>query len=102
MKMYYITLKNPDEAKKISFDLLERRLAVCTNWFPMMSAYRRQGEIKEEPEVALIVQTASDIREEMEKVISKHITYTNIIAEINVYSINAGFLKWFDAEVPEF
>jgi periplasmic divalent cation tolerance protein len=102
MKMYYITLKNQDEAKKISFDLLERRLAVCTNWFPMTCAYRWQGEIKEESEIVLIIQTESDMREEIEKVISQHITYTNIIAELNVHSMNASFLKWFDAEVPEF
>lgn len=99
--MYYITLKNQDEVKKISFELLERRLAVSTNWFSMTCAYRWQGEIKEEPEIILIVQTASDIREEIEKVISQHITYTNIIAELNIHLMNTSFLRWFDAEVPE-
>jgi len=99
MKMYYITLNNPDEAKVISYELLEKRLAVCTNWFPMSCAYRWQGEIKQEPEVVLIVKTKDGLRDAIEKVIFQHIKYTNYIAELNINSVNDGFLSWLDAEV---
>ena len=99
MKMYYITLNTPEEAKAISYSLLENRLAVCTNWFPMTCAYRWQGEIKHESEVVLIVKTKDDLREEIEKIIFQHIKYTNYIAELHVSSINSGFLDWLDAEV---
>jgi len=100
MKMYYITLNNPDEAKTISYALLEKRLAVCTNWFPITCAYRWQGEIKNEPEVVLVVKTKNDFREAIEEVISQHVNYTNYIAELDVHSINNGFLNWLDAEIP--
>lgn len=100
MKIYYITLNNHDEAKAISYDLLEARLAVCTNWFPITCAYRWQGEIKEESEVVLVVKTKSALRESIEDLISKHIKYTNCVAELNVDSINDGFLNWLNAEVP--
>lgn len=100
MKMYYITLNHQDEAQTISYALLENRLAVCTNWFPMTCAYRWKGEIKKEPEVVLIVKTKEGLRGAIEKVISQHINYTNYIAELDVHSINAGFLDWLTDEVP--
>ncbi len=100
MKMYYITLNTQKEAKAISYDLLEKRLAVCTNWFPITCAYRLHGEIKDESEVVLIIKTKDGLREAIEKVISEHINYTNYIAEIDVHSINHTFLKWLEAEVP--
>ena len=40
MRIYYITLNTPEEASRISRALLEQRLAVCTNWFPITCAYR--------------------------------------------------------------
>lgn len=101
MKIYYITLNTSDEAKTISYDLLERRLAVCTNWFPIACAYRWEGEIKQVQEVALIVKTRDGLRKAIEKVISEHIQYTNFMAEIDVASINDGFLNWLNAEVPQ-
>ncbi len=100
MKMYYITLNQVDEARAISYELLEKRLAVCTNWFPITCAYRWQGEIKEEGEVVLMVKTQEGLREAIEKVVACHITYTNVIAEIDVHSINHDFLKWLKTEVP--
>lgn len=98
--MYYVTLNTQDEAKAISYSLLENRLAVCTNWFPMTCAYRWQGEIKQEAEVILVIKTQAGLRESIEKTISQHITYTNYIAEIDIESINHSFLNWLDAEVP--
>lgn len=100
LKMYYITLNTPEEARTISYALLENRLAVCTNWFPISCAYRWQGEIKEEPEVVLMVKTKSGLRAPIEKLISEHISYSNYIAELDVHSINASFLQWLQAEVP--
>lgn len=100
MKMYYITLNNEEDAKTISYALLEKQLAVCTNWLPITCAYRWQGEIKLGPEFVLIVKTQEGMREEIEKTIAEYIHYTNYMAEIDVYSINNPFLQWLNAEVP--
>src|SRR5258708_4394855 len=100
MKIFYITLNTPDEAKAISFDLLERRYAVCTNWFPIACAYRWEGEIKQTQEVVLIIKTQTGFREAIEKVVAEHIQYTNFMAEIDIHSINSNFLTWLNAEVP--
>ncbi len=60
MKLYYITLNNTDEARQIGRALLEQKLAVCVNWFPITCAYVWQGEISEEPEVVLIGSRCGD------------------------------------------
>lgn len=98
--MYYCTLNTNEEAKAISLALLERHLAVCTHWFPINCAYRWQGEIKQEGEVVIIIKTKEGMRPQIEAVFAEHITYLNYIAELNVESVNSGYLKWLDLEVP--
>lgn len=100
MKLYYITLNTSEEARQISQALLEQKLAVCTNWFPITCAYRWEGKLVEEPETVLIVKTQCSYREDIEQVIRQYITYTNLIAEITPESVNEGFLNWLNAEVP--
>lgn len=99
MKIYYVTLNNPEEAQKIGRELLEKRLAVCVNWFSITCAYLWKGEMTEEPEVVLIVKTQDDYRTEVEQVINHNISYTNFIAEITPTNVNQGFLNWLNAEV---
>ena len=100
MRIYYITLNTAEEASRISRALLEQRLAVCTNWFPITCAYRWEGKIVEEAETALLVKTQADYRSAVEQVIRQHISYTNFIGEIAPESVNEGFLKWLNTEVP--
>ena len=100
MKIYYVTLNNTDEAEQIGRALLEEKLAVCVNWFPITCAYRWQGEITQEPVVVLIIKTQSGLQIEIEKAIRDRISYTNFIAEITPSHINDGFLHWLNQEVP--
>lgn len=100
MKIYYITLNTSEEASKISRALLEQKLAVCTNWFPITCAYNWEGKIIEEPEVVLMVKTQSGYKDKIEQVVRQHITYTNFIAELSPTSINQGFQDWLDGVVP--
>jgi periplasmic divalent cation tolerance protein len=46
------------------------------------------------------VKTHAGYRKAIEEVIGQHITYTNIVAEIPVVSVNAPFANWLSAEVP--
>ena len=100
MKIYYVTLNTAEEARKISLELLEQRLAACTNWFPISCAYRWEGKIVEEPETVLIIKTQAGYREEIEKVIHQYVSWTNLIAEIPIESVNQGFFNWLVEEVP--
>jgi periplasmic divalent cation tolerance protein len=100
MRIYYVTLNTADEARQISRVLLEKQLAVCTNWFPITCAYRWEGKTAEEAETVLLIKTQSGYRSAIEQVIREHINYTNFIAEIAPESVNEGYLKWLNSEVP--
>lgn len=99
MKLYYVTVDSDENAKKISLALLEKKLVACTNWFPITSAYRWEGEMRQEAEIVLILKTKENLRAEIEKVISEWISYTNFIAEIDVCSVNQPYLTWLNQEV---
>ncbi|HAG83918.1 MAG TPA: cytochrome C biogenesis protein CcdA [Cyanobacteria bacterium UBA12227] len=100
MKLYYVTLNTAQEAQQISRALLEQKLALCTNWFPITCAYSWEGKIIEEAETVLIIKTQSGYRDEIENVIRQHITYTNFIAELSPESVNENFLKWLNTDIP--
>ncbi len=100
LRIFYVTLNTADEARRISHELLERQLAVCTNWFPITCAYRWEGKITEEPETVLIIKTQAGYRTEIESAIRSHISYTNFIGEIAPESVNESFVRWLGAEVP--
>ena len=99
MKFFYLTLSNADQAKQISIELIEKHIAACTNYWPMQSVYRWQGEIRVDSEVVLIIKTKSHQRQAIEAVIRRHIDYTNCIAEIDVSSVNESYLQWLNREV---
>lgn len=99
MVILYITLNTDDEARRVSRALLEKRLAVCTNWFPITCAYRWQGEIVEEPETVLIVKTLPALYEAVTEEVRQHISYTNFMAQIEVPKVNTAFAEWLTAEL---
>jgi periplasmic divalent cation tolerance protein len=100
MRIFYVTLNNADQAREISRGLLEKHLAACTNWFPITSMYRWEGQIMQDAETVLIVKTQAGYRGAIEEVIRQHISYTNFIAEIAPESVNESYLNWLNSEVP--
>src|ERR1700752_597801 len=100
MRIFYVMLNPAEEARQISLILLEQRLAVCPNWFPITCAYRWEERIVEEAETVLLVKTQDGYNGAIEDVIRHHIAYTNFIGEIAPESVNDSFLKWLNSEVP--
>lgn len=94
MILIYITLNNPDEARKIAKELLEKKLANCVNFFPITCIYNYENQITEEPEVVMIVKTKEDYYEKVEAVIKSHINYDNFIGQIKVEKVNDEFSSW--------
>ncbi|MBF2028517.1 MAG: divalent-cation tolerance protein CutA [Oscillatoriales cyanobacterium C42_A2020_001] len=101
MQLYYVTLNNANEAEQIGRSLLENRLAVCVNWFPITCAYRWDEEITQEPEVALLIKTQTGLQESIEQTIREYVQYANFIAEITPSYVNSAFLSWLNQEVPQ-
>ncbi|MDW8290090.1 MAG: divalent-cation tolerance protein CutA [Armatimonadota bacterium] len=99
MVILYITLNTDEEARRVSRALLEKRLAVCTNWFPITCAYRWKGDIVEESETVLIVKTLPELYDAVTEEVKQHISYTNFIAQIEVPRINNEFANWLEEEL---
>ncbi|CUU35679.1 MAG: divalent-cation tolerance protein CutA [Armatimonadetes bacterium] len=100
MRLYYITFSKPEEAEAVGRALLEQRLAVCVNWFPITCAYLWKGEIVQEPETVLIVKTREGMFDAIEQVVKSHIDYENFIGEWEPTQVNPGFLNWLHREIP--
>lgn len=94
MRIFYLTFGNEDQAREVALKLLERRQAACCNWFPIRSAYVWQGEIRQEPEVVLIVKTLAEQRDAVRMAVAEVIDYTNFIGEIELDGVNDGFAQW--------
>lgn len=96
MKIIYVTLNNPEEAKQIGNKILELNLANCVNFFPITCIYKYKGEITEEPEVVLIIKTKNGYYDKVKEVIKQVIDYDNFIGQFNVDKINDDFSNWLD------
>lgn len=99
MILIYITLNNPDEARKIGKELLEKNLANCVNFFPITCIYNYENQITEEPEVVMIIKTQDGYYEKLETVIKSYINYDNFIGQIKVEKVNDEFSSWLNKVV---
>jgi len=99
MTLIYITCKDKEEAKKISKDLLEKRLIACSNMFPIDSMYWWKGRIEEAAEVVILAKTKEKnykkIKEEVTKIHSYEIP---CILKIESEA-NESYQKWIEEEV---
>lgn len=58
MILVYITNPSQDEAKKIAKHLLDKKLIVCANIFPIENMYPWKGKMTEEKEFVLLGKTS--------------------------------------------
>ena len=59
MIIVYITCRDLREAKSISRHLLKRRLAACTNSFPISSSFLWKGKLEDSKEVVLLAKSTT-------------------------------------------
>lgn len=97
----YITAGNMDEARRISRDLVEKRLAACVNILDgMISIYRWEDRIQEDSEVVLIAKTtAAGLPALVERVKAIHGYRTPCVVGLPVDGGNEDFINWIRAEV---
>ena len=69
MRIIYLTTRNAAEAKRISHDLLKKRIVACTNIFPIESMYWWDNEIQEDVEFVILAKTDDDSYDAVEKAI---------------------------------
>jgi periplasmic divalent cation tolerance protein len=92
----FCTVRNIEEAKKISYTLIEKRLAACcTILLNAISIYPWQNRIEETKENLMIIKTSDINYENLEKEIKMMHSYT--VPEIIAFKIENGseaYLDW--------
>ncbi len=71
MMLVYITCRDAGEAKHISGHLLKRRLAACTNSFPIRSSFWWKGKLEHSKEVVVLAKGIERDYDEVVKEVRK-------------------------------
>lgn len=91
----YITFQDMAEAKKIAGRLLQKKLIVCANMFPVESMFKWKGKIERDSEVAMLCKTGKGnfgrIEEEVKKLHSYELP---CIVAFEWHDSNKDFSKW--------
>lgn len=94
-QLVYITAGSMKEAEKISFMLVNEKLAACTNIFPVKSVYKWKNKIEKTDEFAIIAKTISNnVKEIIKKVKETHSYEVPCIITIPIKEGNKDFLNW--------
>ena len=95
------TCADPDQAKKIAHELVERQLAACVNILPgIHSIYRWQGNVESAEEVLLLIKTRAALSAEVQSTIAAFHSYE--IPEFLALPIAGGseaYLAWLTANL---
>jgi periplasmic divalent cation tolerance protein len=95
------TAGSPEEAARISRELVERGLAACVNRVPgLTSVYRWQGAIEEASEVLLIIKTSAERVPTLETALRELHSYE--VPEFLVLPVPEGsraYLDWLFAQI---
>jgi len=95
-----VTASSEEEAKKIAFSLVEKRVAACVNLIKdIESIYRWKGKISDEKEVLILIKTRKKLYKSVEEEIKKLHSYEvpEIIA-LPIISGSKDYLYWMDSE----
>ena len=95
VSLIYSTIGSEEEARKISRDLVSKKLVACVNIIPKIaSIYRWQGQIEEDTETILIAKTTEkNIDRAVETIKSLH-SYE--LPDIVVIPITTGLKTYLD------
>ena len=100
LRFVYITCKDAEEARKIGRDLVEKRLAACTNILDgMTSFYWWEGEVQDDRETVLIAKTRADLMEDIVKRIGEIHSYdVPCVVGLPIAEGNPAYLDWVRSE----
>ncbi|MBU5537110.1 MAG: divalent-cation tolerance protein CutA [Candidatus Aenigmatarchaeota archaeon] len=95
----FATCPNFKSAKKISKNLLNKKIVACVNILPIIkSEYWWRGKIESHSEVLMIMKTKTNLYKQVEKEVKKMHSYT--IPEIISFKIDKGnkdYLDWISS-----
>lgn len=99
--MLYCTCANHQEALRIARVLVDERLVACANILPPHTAvYRWEDQVRDEPEVAMLLKTKGDMTARVaERIKSLHSYSVPCVVALPIQGGNPDFLLWIGQEV---
>ena len=101
LTLLYVTCANHQEARRIAGVLVEEKLVACANIMPPHTAvYRWQEEVRDEPEVAMVLKTRAELTARVaERIKGLHSYSVPCVVALPIQGGNPDFLTWIGKEV---
>ncbi len=95
MVLIYTTCRDTAEAVKLGQLILDQKLAVCVNLWPIQSICVSETGLRSEREAALLIKTNENKLQAVEDLISKNHTYaTPFVGAVNLHRLNRPYKEW--------
>jgi periplasmic divalent cation tolerance protein len=97
----YVTVGSAEEGGRLSYTLVEERLAACVNRIrQVQSVYRWEGKIEESNEELLVIKTKRELFPRLKQRIRELHSYAvpEIIA-LPILEGHASYLEWLDEQL---
>ncbi len=96
----WLTCRDKTEAGKIADSLLKKRLIACARQVPVNSAYRWKGKIDSSKEIMLLMESRTDLFDEIEAEVKKLYSYdTFVLGAVTTSKVSKNAGKWLRSEL---
>jgi periplasmic divalent cation tolerance protein len=94
--IFFVTVPNIEEGKKIAYTLVENKLAACVNIIQnVISIYRWKGKIEEDNELILVIKTTENKTDLLiQKIIDIHSYTEPECIGLKIEKGSETYLKW--------
>lgn len=99
--MAYVTVGSAEEGGRLSYTLVEEKLAACVNRITaVQSVYRWEGKVEESNEELLVIKTKRELFPRLKQRIGELHSYAvpEIIA-LPILEGNESYLRWLDEQL---
>ena len=96
----YVTHEDKEQAIKVAEHIVKKKLAVCTNIFPIESMYWWDDKIEHSPEYRLTLKTFDNLFPEIEEIVIREHPYDvpEIIA-VAISHVSDSYKSWMEEEI---
>lgn len=93
----FLTCEDDNEAHEIATALLEKKLIVCAKQIPVNATYWWDGEITRGHEKMLVMESALDLFDTVEKEVAKLHSYDTFVLEATpIAKVSRDATKWMN------
>ncbi len=99
ISFFYIPVGDEAEAAALGNLALKKKLAACTNIFPVQSAFMWEGALQQEPEFILVLKTMPHKKKALRELLESNHSYETPCILSWDAEVNAAYGAWVDRQV---